>query len=1276
MSTLKRLFASLASLALLVTVAGPAFAYNDISGHWAEDFIMRLADEGIVDGSKTSYNPDQNLTRAELTKMAVEAFLSVDADVIPDTPSYDDVSPDAWYYDYIETALAYDIVKLADNFRPNDPITRAEALKILEEAALIATKLNPASTYSDVSSSDWYYGYVTTAVNHCIVDGSKAMFYPNNNITRAEVAKIVLNTLDVSNGVDLCGDEVVPADDDDDDVVVPADDDDDDVVVGPSDGTLEVSISSESPLAKSVPKGGSNVPFLVLDFTAGSGEAVEVVNLTVSHSGLGNVTNDIDEAKIFDGFNQLGSGRSFTSDEKIAPINLNSEPIEVPASATKTIVIAADIFTEDDGAQTGGEHSFSIDSADDVVAIGAETGGDVPVTGDFPIQGATMTLASVDVGTLDFEFKTVADDQLEVGETDQELCRFQVSAGSAEDVLLQAFTLEFNGPNQGDIGNMYIEFQGERISDIVDFTKNEKATFDLTGLEDGGFLLEDGDTKTLRCKGDILSGVDETLTVKFDEIQTDVIATGLTYGFGVRASETEDSDPQAIGIKGGDIVFSINSTSRSVANDTNLVSFGTLTISNMGEAIEIQKGMQMRLVSTNVLCGDNPDTVDVETPKDGIEDVRLVNLDNGSTMFGPNDPVGAGDNPLVTFSDQAIVEQGEVLILDIVADVTQVAVEGCEYNFELLMNTIDVEGIISGDDTSCGTEDEQPHDCKPKTNNPDTKVYTVQKPAIDITGKTLKEDTYVSKGDNKLFWQGTFTANDSEDLVVRKVEFAFNGDDHNDIQECALYTKEGTVLTMEQQGEDVTAGNTLAFSALDDDGTSGISIMRGDEVDVLLKCSIASTLSDSDIDVSFDLNEDEIEVEDEEGDDATVNNTANLDGTDFTLVENGRLTVLLKPGNSPDSAILVADGSDVAHTVAAFELSADNENVNIQDLTVAISEIVTDDGAGGIDTLDEDVLEDKDAIDRVALFYADGTPILKTNGSEAQTSAVSAGEAFLQDLDFTVEDGDDVLMFVKVYLNEISDSDTAESGMAFSVKLSFDDTKHEIRGEDSGEEYSDADIEVDIDDAADDPAHLDIQANDATDSGEVMYVLRNQVIAEHRSSTTSLANQDQGELLKFDLVKSDDTSDAFLRAVTVTISLSDAGADLTDLELTDLTLRNDDNEIIASMAGDSSGTNTLTVADSDGGGAVAVNADTTTLDGQEYDEIDGASETYILRGDIAGVSDNDKITVTIEVNAAKPGLDGITWRDEGTDNGTDGIDIQWIDLGDSSTTQIQNILVE
>jgi hypothetical protein len=67
--------------------------------------------------------------------------------------SFTDVASSAWYYGYIQTATGYGIIKGYDNgtFGPNDTITREQAMTMIARAMTI-TKLNSSLSASDASA--------------------------------------------------------------------------------------------------------------------------------------------------------------------------------------------------------------------------------------------------------------------------------------------------------------------------------------------------------------------------------------------------------------------------------------------------------------------------------------------------------------------------------------------------------------------------------------------------------------------------------------------------------------------------------------------------------------------------------------------------------------------------------------------------------------------------------------------------------------------------------------------------------------------------------------------------------------------------------------------------------------------------------------------------------------------------------------------------------------------------------------------------------------------
>jgi len=172
--------------------------FSDIQGHWAEDYINELYQQNVVSGkSEGVFDPDGLITRAELTKIAILAF-GHSVNPTPGAHPFQDVPLNSWFAPYVEEAKRLGFVSGYDTggFGPNDFVTRAAALKILLGAAGIdSTGITP--DFPDVPASAWYAAYVGFAQKNAIVSGySNGTFGPASNMTRAQVAKIVIKLLE------------------------------------------------------------------------------------------------------------------------------------------------------------------------------------------------------------------------------------------------------------------------------------------------------------------------------------------------------------------------------------------------------------------------------------------------------------------------------------------------------------------------------------------------------------------------------------------------------------------------------------------------------------------------------------------------------------------------------------------------------------------------------------------------------------------------------------------------------------------------------------------------------------------------------------------------------------------------------------------------------------------------------------------------------------------------------------------------------------------------
>lgn len=176
----------------------PTF-YDLPASHWAYDYVMELTAFDVISGYEDStFRPEQPITRAELLKITMEG-LNISTDVTGGAP-FHDVLPDHWFYKYVVAGVYHGIIEgyYDDTFRPNQNINRAEALKIVLEAAGIDVSSSPGvMTYTDVEYKAWYGDYVSYATHYEIVSGyGDYTFRPSNSITRAEASKIVNLVMD------------------------------------------------------------------------------------------------------------------------------------------------------------------------------------------------------------------------------------------------------------------------------------------------------------------------------------------------------------------------------------------------------------------------------------------------------------------------------------------------------------------------------------------------------------------------------------------------------------------------------------------------------------------------------------------------------------------------------------------------------------------------------------------------------------------------------------------------------------------------------------------------------------------------------------------------------------------------------------------------------------------------------------------------------------------------------------------------------------------------
>lgn len=166
--------------------------YGDTAGHWAEASIERWSGYGIIQGSNGKFDPDSQLTCAQLATILARLLklpAAKDAGFI-DNPV------DAWYYDAINRCAAAGILKGNGDgtVTPNASITRERAMVMLARALGIEPLSRPdLSKYTDVAQvSPYAQGYLAALIEAGIVGGVTAdRLAPQDNITRAATVTIL-----------------------------------------------------------------------------------------------------------------------------------------------------------------------------------------------------------------------------------------------------------------------------------------------------------------------------------------------------------------------------------------------------------------------------------------------------------------------------------------------------------------------------------------------------------------------------------------------------------------------------------------------------------------------------------------------------------------------------------------------------------------------------------------------------------------------------------------------------------------------------------------------------------------------------------------------------------------------------------------------------------------------------------------------------------------------------------------------------------------------------
>ena len=217
-----------------------ASAFPDVTGHWAEGYIISMRTRGVVTGiptpQGTMFLPAQNVTRAEFSAMLARLLeLDTAAYQLSGMEFIDHAEIPAWSRPYVAAMLYHGYMAgratpTGARFDATAPITRAEAFAVLGRLIPTAASEDVLTRFQDYARIPaWARADIARLTQAGLISGTEdGSLAPDQNISRAETAAILarLDSLHTQAIQAPISDKIVADQSDDGDyILVPAPED-------------------------------------------------------------------------------------------------------------------------------------------------------------------------------------------------------------------------------------------------------------------------------------------------------------------------------------------------------------------------------------------------------------------------------------------------------------------------------------------------------------------------------------------------------------------------------------------------------------------------------------------------------------------------------------------------------------------------------------------------------------------------------------------------------------------------------------------------------------------------------------------------------------------------------------------------------------------------------------------------------------------------------------------------------------------------------------------
>ncbi|WP_336633973.1 InlB B-repeat-containing protein [Lysinibacillus fusiformis] len=161
----------------------PIVTFSDVEGHWAKEMMKELTTLGIIQGFEDgTFRPNAPISRMHVAVLLTRSF---SLKKVREADGFSDVAFTHPYYEAIQALKQAGIVDGSNGaFRPTENMTRAQLAKIL--VGLLGLTPEGISSFVDVDSTHWSSGYIAVLEREGITLGDNGNFHPNEPVTRAQ----------------------------------------------------------------------------------------------------------------------------------------------------------------------------------------------------------------------------------------------------------------------------------------------------------------------------------------------------------------------------------------------------------------------------------------------------------------------------------------------------------------------------------------------------------------------------------------------------------------------------------------------------------------------------------------------------------------------------------------------------------------------------------------------------------------------------------------------------------------------------------------------------------------------------------------------------------------------------------------------------------------------------------------------------------------------------------------------------------------------------------